>query len=193
MQNANLKFVDGVDLKQYIVAGKLYHVTLKARDGKRLNVYKAEIRKWLYEQKGFLLTEFKRGCDAPSGKFPKFKSILSSIFLNLRVMAATASISVGRFFQVEESGEDLTTSTVAKKLNPIDPPTTDNLARFAVDQHNIKNKKVLFLLSLCIYECSSMNSFQYFHCLILDYYFLSWNHPNLLINSQSKAQEVLCS
>lgn len=102
-----------------------------------MNVYKAEIRKRLYEQKGFLLTEFKRGGDAPSGRFPIFQSILFSIFL--RVM--TASIWVGRFFQVRQSGKDLTTSTVVKKLNPIDPPTTDNLARFAVDQHNIKNKE----------------------------------------------------
>jgi len=152
-------------LKQYIVAGKLYHVTLEANDGKTVNIYKAEIRKRLYEQKGFLLTEFKRGCHAPSGKFPKFKSILSSIFLNLRVMAASIFQNLRVFclvfFQVEQSRKDLTTSTVVKKLNPINPPTTDNLARFAVDQHNIKNKKVIFLLSLSLfifyfYVCDSL-------------------------------------
>lgn len=74
-----------------------------------MNVYKAEIRARLCQPKGILLTEFKRGCDAPSG-----------------------------FSQGEQSHKDLTTSTVVKKLNPIDPPTTDKLARFAVDEHNIK-------------------------------------------------------
>jgi hypothetical protein len=164
MQNANLKCVEGVDFKQYIVAGKLYHVTLKAKDGKMVNVYKAEIRRRLYEQEGFLLTEFKRGCDAPSGMFPKFKSILSSIFLNLRVLAASIfqdlRVFCLVFFQVEESHKDLTTSTVVKNFNPIDPPTTDNLASFAVDQYNIKNK-VYFLVSLFFfffffYVCDSL-------------------------------------
>jgi hypothetical protein len=163
MQNANLKFVKCLHFKRYFVAGEVYHITLEAKDGEKVNVYKAEVRERLYQQKGFLLTEFKLVDDAPSvesEKFPEFKSVLSSIFLNLK--AKVASIWASGFSQVEQSHKDLTTptvvnleveqshkdlttSTVVKKLNPIDPPTTNNLARFAVDLHNIK--KVLFLLS----------------------------------------------
>jgi len=196
MQNANLKFVKCLHFKRYFVAGELYHITLEAKDGEKVNVYKAEVRERLYQQKGFLLTEFKLVGDAPyveSEKFPEFKSVLSSIFLNLKAMVAsiwapgfsqveqshkdlttstvcapgfsqveqshkdltTSTVCAPGFSQVEQSHKDLTTSTVVKKLNPIDPPTTDNLARFAVDLHNIKNKKVLFLFSLFLFYVSN--------------------------------------
>lgn len=149
MQNGNLKFVKCLYFKMYSVAGQLYHITLEAKDGEKVNVYKAEVRERLYQQKGFLLTEFKLDGDASSvdsEKFPEFKSALSSIFLNLKAKAD--SIWAAGFSQTEQSCKDLTTTTKEKKLNPIHPPTTNNLARFAVDQHNIKNKKVLYLVFL---------------------------------------------
>ncbi|RHN66904.1 putative cystatin [Medicago truncatula] len=147
MQNGNLKFVKCLYFKMYSVVGELYHITLEAKDGENVNVYKAEVRERLYQQKGFLLTEFKLDGDASSvdsEKFPEFKSVLSSIFLNLKAKAA--SIWAAGFSQTEQSCKDLTITTKSKKLNPIDPPTINNLARFAVDQHNIKNKKVLYLV-----------------------------------------------
>ncbi|RHN66906.1 putative Cystatin domain-containing protein [Medicago truncatula] len=165
-ENANLKFVKCLHFKRYFVAGELYHITLEAKDGEKVNVYKAEVRERLYQQKGFLLTEFKLADDAPSDdseKFPEFKSVSSSIFLNLKAKVAsiwalgfsqvekshkdltTSTVCAPGFSQVEQSHKDLTTSTVVKKLNPFDPPTTDNLARFAVDLHNIEHKEVLFL------------------------------------------------
>ncbi|KEH15814.1 cysteine protease inhibitor cystatin, partial [Medicago truncatula] len=146
-ENGNLKFVKCLYFKMYSVVGELYHITLEAKDGENVNVYKAEVRERLYQQKGFLLTEFKLDGDASSvdsEKFPEFKSVLSSIFLNLKAKAA--SIWAAGFSQTEQSCKDLTITTKSKKLNPIDPPTINNLARFAVDQHNIKNKKVLYLV-----------------------------------------------
>jgi hypothetical protein len=64
MQKANLKFVEVVDVKQYLVAGMSYHVTLKAKDGEEVNFYKAKIwvRPWLNKEE---LTEFKLTGDAP--------------------------------------------------------------------------------------------------------------------------------
>jgi len=80
MQNANLKFVKCLHFKRY--PGEFYHITLEAKDGEKVNVYRAEVEKRLYQQKGFLLTDFKLVGDAPSvdsDKFPEFKCVLSSI------------------------------------------------------------------------------------------------------------------
>lgn len=68
MQKANLKFVEVVDLKQYIGEGSFYsiyywyHVTLKAKDGEKVNFYKARILEF-WEKKE--LKKFKLVGDAP--------------------------------------------------------------------------------------------------------------------------------
>jgi len=43
MQKANLKLVEVVDEKQYPVEGMSCDVTLKAKDGEKVNFYKAKI------------------------------------------------------------------------------------------------------------------------------------------------------
>jgi hypothetical protein len=43
MQDANLKFVKGIDSKQDLTFGNYYDVTLEAMDGEKVNVYQAQI------------------------------------------------------------------------------------------------------------------------------------------------------